>query len=267
MSEVTSEMLGEVAPKDAGPSAAVAGYGKSLSRLAEFTRWITAPWILLVIASIIKVQILTGTEPFHPLDRTGLEHAGHFGGLVTTASMLDGTNHLVFFVTWVAVFIAFLRVWPVRAALVLVLGAISLAFGLTKGITTSYLATTLGAAYLANPTEQTSLLAAGKVADGLRAGLQDMDTYPLVAIWVLLSLLPASAGLGRVARIMGWIVASALILDGLLHLVGIDSPLFLVVVLISPPYFFLLGSWLKRISRGALVLDPARSRSASTGAT
>ena len=84
---------------------------------------------------------------------------------------------------------------------------------------------------------------------------------------LLLSLLPASAGLGRVARIMGWIVASALILDGLLHLVGIDSPLFLVVVLISPPYFFLLGSWLKRISRGALVLDPARSRSASTGAT
>ena len=94
-----------------------------------------------------------------------------------------------------------------------------------------------------------------------------MDTYPLVAIWVLLSLLPASAGLGRVARIMGWIVASALILDGLLQLVGIDTPLFLVVVLISPPYFFLLGSWLKRISRGALVLDPARSRSASTGAT
>src|SRR5207249_11275975 len=103
MSEVTGEMLGEVAPKVAGPSSAVAGYGKSLSRLAEFTRWITAPWILLVIASIIGVQILTGTEAFHALDRTGLEHAGHFGGLVTTASMLDGTNHLVFFVTWVAV--------------------------------------------------------------------------------------------------------------------------------------------------------------------
>ena len=257
MSEVTGEMLGDMAPNVAGPSAAVAGYGKSLSRLAEFTRWITAPWILLVIASIIGVQILTGTEPFHPLDRTGLEHAGHFGGLVTTASLLDGTNHFVFFVTWVAVFIAILRVWPVRAALVLVLGAISLAFGLAKGITTSYLATTLGAAYLANPTEQTSLLAAGKVADGLRAGLQDMDTYPLVAIWVLLSLLPASAGLGRAARIMGWVLASALILDGVLHLVGVDSPLFAVVVVVSPPYFFLMGSWLKRISRNDLVLDSA----------
>jgi hypothetical protein len=263
MSKVTGEMLGDVAQNVVGPRAAVAGYGKSLSRLAEFTRWITAPWILLAIASIIGVQILTGTEPFHPLDRTGLEHAGHFGGLVTTASLLDGTNHLVFFVTWVAVFIAILRVWPVRAALVLVLGAISLAFGLAKGITTSYLATTLGAAYLANPTEQTSLLAAGKVADGLRAGLQDMDTYPLVAIWVLLSLLPASAGLGRAARIMGWILASALILGGLLQLIGVDNPLFLVVVLISPPYFFLLGSWLKRISRGAVVPDPARSQSAS----
>jgi hypothetical protein len=255
MSEVTGEVLGEVAPT-AGPRAAVAGYSESLSRLAEFTRWITAPWILLVIASIVGVQILTGTEPFHALDRAGLEHAGHFGGLVTTASMLDGTNHLVFFVTWVAVFIAFLRVWPVRAALVLVLGAISLAFGLGKAITTSYLATTLGG-YLANPTEQASLLAAGKVADGLRAGLQDMDTYPRVAIWVLLSLLPASAGLGRAVRIMGWILASALILGGLLQLVGIDNPLFLVVVLISSPYFFLLGSWLKRISRGGLVLDPA----------
>jgi hypothetical protein len=262
MSEVTGEVLREVAPTGAGPSAAVAGYSKSLSRLAEFTRWITATWILLVTASIIGVQILTGTEPFHALDRAGLEHAGHFGGLVTTASMLDGTNHLVFFVTWVAVFVAILRVWPVRAALVLVLGAISLAFGLAKAITTSYLATTLGGAYLAEPSELASLLAAGKVADGLRAGLQDMDTYPLVAIWVLLSLLPASAGLGRAVRIMGWILASALILGGLLQLVGIDTPLFLVVVLISPPYFFLLGSWLKRISRGALVLDPAPSRAA-----
>src|SRR3977135_2318543 len=94
--------------------------------------------------------------------------------------------------------------------------------------------------------------------------LQDMDTYPLVAIWVLLSLLPARPGRGRAARIWGGILASALILGGLLQLVGIDNPLCLVVVLIAPPYFLLLGSWLKRISRGALVLDPARSRSAST---
>ena len=150
-----------------------------------------------------------------------------------------------------------------RAALVLVLGAISLAFGLTKAITTSYLATTLGAAYLAEPTEQTNLLAAGKVADGLRAGLQDMDTYPLVAIWVLLSLLPASAGLGRATRIMGWVLASALILDGVLHLVGVDTPIFVVVVVVSPPYFFLLGSWLKRVSRNNLALDSAGSRAAS----
>jgi hypothetical protein len=77
MSKVTGEMLGDVAPNVVGPRAAVAGYGKSLSRLAEFTRWITAPWILLAIASIIGVQILTGTEPFHPLDRALLFATGY----------------------------------------------------------------------------------------------------------------------------------------------------------------------------------------------
>ncbi|TMF35489.1 MAG: hypothetical protein E6I27_15370 [Chloroflexi bacterium] len=150
MSEPAGAAIVDVAPKLAGPGAGAAGYSRSLSRLAAFTRWITAPWILLVIASGIAVQILTGTEPFHVLNQAGLEQAGHFGGLVATASMLDGANHVVFFVTWVAVFIAIFRMWPVRAALVLVLGAISLAFGLTKAITTSYLATTLGAAYLAD---------------------------------------------------------------------------------------------------------------------
>src|SRR3989449_6794720 len=80
---------------------------------------------------------------------------------------------------------------------------------------------------------------------------------PLVAIWVLLSLLPASAGLGRAARIMGWVLASALILDGVVHLVGVDSPLFVVIVAVSPPYFFLMRSWLKRLSRNDLVLDSA----------
>jgi len=235
----------------AGPSATADGYGTSLSRLAGFTRWITAPWILLVIASAITVQLLTGTGAFHPLDQAGLEQAGRFAGLVTTASMLDGTNHLVFFVTWVGVFIATFKMWPVRAALVLVLGAMSLAFGLTKAITTSYIATSLGARYLADPSANESLFA-GKVADGLRAGLQDMDTYPLAAIWVLLALLPSAAGLGRVARIMGLVLASALVFDGVLHLASIDSPLFLVVVLVSPPYFFILGNWLKRISRNGL---------------
>ena len=263
MSEPAGAAIVDVAPKLAGLGVGGSGYSRSLSRLAAFTRWITAPWILLVIASGIAVQILTGSEPFHVLNQAGLEQAGHFGGLVATASMLDGANHLVFFVTWVAVFIAIFRMWPVRAALVLVLGAISLAFGLTKAITSSYLATTLGAAYLAEPTEQTSLLAGGKVADGLRAGLEDMDTYPLVAIWVLLSLLPTIAGLGRATRIMGWVLASALILDGVVHLVGVDSPLFLVVVVVSPPYFFLLGSWLKRVSRNNLALDSAGSRVAS----
>lgn len=62
---------------------------------------------------------------------------------------------------------------------------------------------------------------------------------------------------------MSWVLASALILDGVVHLVGVDSPLFVVVVLVSPPYFFLLGSWLKRVSRNDLVLDSAGSPAAS----
>src|SRR2546427_12564889 len=243
MNEPVGSPIVELPPVNAGPSATADGYGTSLSRLAGFTRWITAPWILLVIASAITVQLLTGTGAFHPLDQAGLEQAGRFAGLVATASMLDGANHLVFFVTWVGVFIATFQTWPVRAALVLVLGAMSLAFGLTKAITTSYIATSLGARYLADPSANESLFAAGKVADGLRAGLQDMDTYPLAAIWVLLALLPSAARLGCTVRIMGWVLASALILDGVVHLVGVDSPLFAVVVAVSPPYFFLMGGW------------------------
>jgi hypothetical protein len=139
----------------------------------------------------------------------------------------------------------------------------SLAFGLTKAITTSYIATSLGARYLADPTANESLFVAGRVADGLRAGLQDMDTYPLAAIWVLLALLPSAAGLGRAVRIMGWVLAAALVFDGVLHLASIDSPFFVVVVLVSPPYFFILGNWLKRISRNELVMNPTGSRTAS----
>src|SRR5439155_4747481 len=92
MSEPAGAAIVDVAPKLAGPGAGAAGYSRSLSRLAAFTRWITAPWILLVIASGIAVQILTGTEPFHVLNQAGLEQAGHFGGLVATASMLDGVK-------------------------------------------------------------------------------------------------------------------------------------------------------------------------------
>src|SRR5258705_276365 len=161
MSEAAGAAIVDVAPKLAGPGAGAAGYSRSLSRLAAFTRWITAPWILLVIASGIAVQTLTGTEPFHVLNQAGLEQAGHFGGLVATASMLDGANHVVFFVTWVAVFIAIFRMWPVLAALVLGFGGVSLAVRLTKAISTSDLATTRGAAYLSGTTEPTKLLAAG----------------------------------------------------------------------------------------------------------
>jgi len=263
MNEPVGSPIVEMPPVNAGPSATADGYRRSLSLLAGFTRWITAPWILVVIASAITVQRLTGTDAFHSLDQAGLEQAGRFAGLVTTASMLDGANHLVFFVTFVGVFIATFKMWPVRAALVLVLGAMSLAFGLTKAITTSYIATSLGARYLAEPTAKESLFAAGKLADGLRAGLQDMDTYPLAAIWVLLALLPSAAGLGRAVRIMGWVLAAALVFDGVLHLAGIDSPFFVVVVLVSPPYFFILGNWLKRISRNGLVMNPTASRTAS----
>src|SRR5690349_24515164 len=106
------EKVSAVSPGHAVPSASAPGYGRSLSQLAEFTRWITAPWILLVFASAITVQSVTGVGAFHTLDQAGLEQAGHFGGLVAAASMLDGTNHLVFFVAWVGVFIAIFRVWP-----------------------------------------------------------------------------------------------------------------------------------------------------------
>ena len=66
--------------------------------------------------------------------------------------------------------------------------------------------------------------------------LQWMDSLGVLCVWVLVSLLPSAAGLPRIVRWLGWIMTIAIL--------GPD-PSFLLVILLSPAWLFLLGRWMK----------------------
>jgi hypothetical protein len=180
------------------------------------------------------------------LNRAGLEQAGRYPSLLTIPSLVDGATHVFAFVSALTVFAVVRARWPVRSALLLVLAALQMAFGMDKAVTTSYIATSLGAAYLsANQASSAAFLPVGVAASALRTGLQEMDTYSVVAMLILLSVLPVASSLPRAVRIIGGLIAGALVVDGLLGLFGLQTPLFFLVIVLYPAYFFILGSWLK----------------------
>lgn len=216
---------------------------------AEFTRWVTAPWILLLIPTAILVNSITGIGPFPELDGSGLEQAGRYPGLVWLPALVDGLTHAVVFVTALTAFAVLRTRWPVRSAALLVFGALQMLFGMAKAVTSGYIATGLGAAYLsADAAARASFLPAGIVAGNLRTGLQDMDTYAVVVLVLLFAVLPRPSRIPRAVRIIGPVIAVALsVADPLLSLVGVhDAPTFFLVIVLFPPYFFILGTWLKR---------------------
>src|SRR5262249_31607193 len=135
--------------------------------------------------------------------RAGMAYAGRFPTVATLGCLADGFSHVVFFVTFVAVFAVLRRRWPVRATLIVVGAAWQLVVGLTKALTSVYIITSLGALYLATPlSSRAAFLPVGTLAQGLRQGLQDMDTYGVVAVWLLIAFLP-SAGMPRLVRWLG----------------------------------------------------------------
>jgi hypothetical protein len=112
--------------------------------------------------------------------------------------------------------------------------------GFTKGLFSAYTFTSLGAAYLgADEALRATVVTVATAADGLHTALQWMDSYGSMFVWMLVSLLPISVGLPRPVRWLGWIMTLGILTPG---------PGFLLVVLLSPFWLFLLGRWMKRLT-------------------
>jgi hypothetical protein len=168
-----------------------------------------------------------------------LEIAGTMPAVLGATVLLDGLFHVLFFVT-VATLYAVLRVrWPVRASLLLVCGAWQMLMGATKAYSSLFTFTSLGAAYVAGDAAlRATFIPAAMAADGLRQALQQMDSFGVAVIWIIISLFPSASALPRAVRWLGWMLAFALM--------GPD-PGFLLVLLLGPVWMFLLGRWLKRL--------------------
>ena len=152
------------------------------------------------------------------------------------------------FVSFVAVFAVLRNRWPVWAHLILIIGASQMILGLTKALTSVYMVTSLGASYLAaSAVGKAALLPLGGVVGGLRQGFQDMDTYTLIVVWVLIALLPKATGMPRWVRWLGLAMSVG-------YLLPFDGPIgFFIFTLLISFWAFLLGRWLLRQAAGAPV--------------
>lgn len=214
---------------------------RALRIAAFFTMAVTAFYPLLFIGVGFLFLQLTGNFPLPDLStRAGLAYAGQFPTATIIGSLADGFSHVVFFVTFVAVFAVLRRGFPVRATLIVVAAAWQLVVGVTKALTSAYIIPSLGTLYLATPLSgKGAFLPVGTLAQGLRQGLQDMDTYGVIAVWLMLALLPRATSMPRLVR---WL--------GVFMTVAILQPWwdfgFPLALLLAAIWAILLGLWLKR---------------------
>lgn len=222
---MTAESIIEIPP----------GYHRWIRLGANWTL-ITSPYLLLYFILFLAIG---GESSISGEIAQTLEIAGKQPVVFGATVLLDGLFHVVFFVTVVTLFAAFRLRWPVRASLLLVAGAWQMIMGFTKGLSSLYTFTSLGDAYVAGDAAlRATLLAVAAGEFGLRSALQDMDTYGVMAILIIVSLIPADGAVPRAVRWLGWILTLAFLSPG---------PSFLVVVLLLPIWLFLIGRWLKRL--------------------
>jgi hypothetical protein len=214
---------------------------RALRLAAFFTMAVTAFYPLLFLGSGFLFLQLTGDFPIADLStRAGLAYAGRFPTAATIGSLTDGLAHVIFFVTFVAVFAVLRRRWPVRATLIVVGAAWQMVVGLTKALTSAYIITSLGTLYLATPLSgRGAFLPVGTLAQGLRQGLQDMDTYGVVAVWLMISLLPRATNIPRLVRWLGVVMSVAILQPWW----DFGFPL---ALLLAAVWAVSLGLWLKR---------------------
>lgn len=214
---------------------------RALRIAAFFTIAVTAFYPLLFLGVGFLFLQLTGNFPLPDLSMTaGLAYAGQFPTATIIGSVADGFGHVVFFVTFVAVFAVLRRSFPVRATLIVVAAAWQMIVGLTKALTSAYIIPSLGTLYLATPLSgRGAFLPVGTLAQGLRQGLQDMDTYGVVAVWLMVALLPGATGMPRLVRWLGVVMAIAILQPW-------SEFGFPLALLLAAVWAILLGLWLKR---------------------
>jgi hypothetical protein len=214
---------------------------RALRIAAFFTMIVTALYPLLFIGAGFLLLQLTGDFGIPDLSTSaGLAYAGRFPTAATIGSLADGFSHVVFFVTFVAVFAVLRRSFPVRATLIAVGAAWQMVVGFTKALTSVYIITSLGSLYLATPLSgRGAFLPVGTLAQGLRQGLQDIDTYGVIAVWLLVALLPAATGIPRLLRWLGVVMTVAILQPWW----DFGFPL---ALLLAAVWAISLGLWLKR---------------------
>jgi hypothetical protein len=216
---------------------------------AIFTMAVTGPSAVLFLIALFLSVALTGSAFFPDLATSaGLDYAGHFSTAVFIGYIGESLQQVAIFVSFVAVFAVLRKRWPIWAHLLLTFGAWQMILGLTKAFTSVYMVTSLGASYLAaSAVGKVALLPLGGVVGGLRQGLQDMDTYGLIAAWVVIALLPKATGMPRWVRWLGLAMSVG-------YLLPFDGPIgFFIFTLLIPIWAFLLGRWLLRQAAGTPV--------------
>lgn len=220
-----------------------------------YERWIRlgANWTIIIspylILYFILVIALNGGGDDTSNFGTLLESAGKSPAPFIAVVFLDGLFHALAFVTFATLFTALRVTYPVQANLILVCGAWQMLMGFTKGLIASYVFPRLGMAYFAaDPTVRSALIPVASAMDGLRMALQWMDSLGVMFVWILVSLLPGSSNLPRPIRWMGWIMTFGILVPESI------LPGFALVILLSAPWFFLLGRWMKRLTLNASLI-------------
>lgn len=213
------------------------GYERGIRFGANWTMAIS-PYLILYIILVFALN--------NPNDSgnivTTLEFAGRSPTAYKAVVLLDGLFHALSFVMVVSLYAMLREAFPIRASLIMVFGAWQMIVGYTKGLISSYVFTQLGSAYLtADANLRVTLIPMANAMEGLRNALQWMDSLGVMFVWILISLLPQSTNLPRPVRWFGWIMTFGILLPDPL-------PGFLLVILLSPPWLFLLGRWMKRLT-------------------
>jgi hypothetical protein len=224
------------------------GPARGLRIAGNFTIWVTAFYGLLLVGAIFLSIVLTGDAFFPDLATSaGLSYAGHYPQATALGYLADAVYGTIFFVSLFAVFAALRSRWPLWAHLILIGGIGELLAVWAKNLVSFYTVTSLGASYLAaDAAGKVAMLPLGGVVAGIRQGLQDLDTYTLIAAWILIALLPKATGMPRLVRWVGIALSLAFVLP-------FDGPVgFFIAVALTPIWAIPLGRWLKRVATAHL---------------
>src|SRR4051794_27278180 len=173
------------------------GYERAIRFGATWTL-VTSPFLLLFIVFAVASG---GAAALNDNIVQTLETAGRAPAVFDATVLLDSASHLLIFVMVVTLFAVLRQRWPVRASLILMVGAWQMILGVTKGLTSTYTFNQLGAAYVTGDAAlQRVLLSVAAGQYGMRQGLEYMDSTGVAALFVMVSLLPISTGIPRIVR-------------------------------------------------------------------